>query len=75
MALLPLGQLLLWAAVTKTENCYHCGQPLTLASQLAVHIDGEARAMCCGGCQAVAQAIVDNGLVDYYRKRDALPEA
>ena len=31
--------------------------------------------MCCGGCQAVAQAIVDNGLVDYYRTRDALPDA
>jgi Cu2+-exporting ATPase len=27
------------------------------------------------GCQAVAQAIVDNGLADYYRNRDALPDA
>lgn len=25
--------------------------------------------MCCPGCQAVAQAIVDNGLDDYYRYR------
>jgi Cu2+-exporting ATPase len=25
--------------------------------------------MCCPGCQAVAQAIVDNGLTDYYRYR------
>ncbi len=31
--------------------------------------------MCCAGCQAVAQAIVDNGLDDYYRHRDALPES
>jgi len=31
--------------------------------------------MCCIGCQAVAQAIVDNGLADYYRSRDALPES
>ncbi len=30
--------------------------------------------MCCLGCQAVAQSIVDNGLSDYYRSRDALPE-
>ena len=30
--------------------------------------------MCCYGCQAVAQSIVDNGLDDYYRSRDALPE-
>ncbi len=31
--------------------------------------------MCCFGCQAVAQSIVDNGLSDYYRSRDALPES
>ncbi len=31
--------------------------------------------MCCPGCQAVAQSIVDNGLEDYYRSRDALPES
>ena len=31
--------------------------------------------MCCHGCQAVAQSIVDNGLEDYYRSRDALPES
>jgi hypothetical protein len=33
-----------------------------------------ARHVLHGGCQAVAQAIVDNGLADYYRNRDALPE-
>lgn len=31
--------------------------------------------MCCAGCQAVAQAIVDNKLTDYYRHRDAMPES
>lgn len=31
--------------------------------------------MCCAGCQAVAQAIVANGLTDYYKHRDALPES
>lgn len=31
--------------------------------------------MCCYGCQAVAQSIIDNGLGDYYRSRDALPES
>ena len=31
--------------------------------------------MCCFGCLAVAQAIVDNGLTDYYRSRDAMPES
>ncbi len=38
-------------------------------------IDDQPRAMCCHGCQAVAQSIVDNGLADYYRSRDALPES
>ncbi len=74
----PTGRgfsLFLWVAVTKTDNCYHCGQPTAAGSALVVRIDGEPRAMCCAGCQAVAQAIVDNGLVDYYRKRDALPDA
>ncbi len=31
--------------------------------------------MCCAGCQAVAHAIVGNGLADYYLHRDALPES
>ena len=31
--------------------------------------------MCCNGCLAVARSIVDNGLGDYYRHRDAMPES
>jgi Cu2+-exporting ATPase len=42
---------------------------------LFVEIGGAPRAMCCAGCQAVAQAIVANGLTDYYAHRDALPES
>jgi len=44
---------------------------------LHVHvvIDGVPREMCCAGCEAVAQAIVANGLSDYYRHRDAMPES
>jgi Cu2+-exporting ATPase len=55
--------------------CYHCGLPIPDDLDLSVKIGGEARAMCCYGCQAVAQSIVDNGLDDYYRSRDALPES
>lgn len=57
------------------DNCYHCGQPIPDDIDLPVTIGGEAREMCCYGCQAVAQSIVDNGLADYYRSRDALPES
>ncbi len=48
--------------------CYHCG--LAAASGCAsVVIDGRAQPMCCPGCAAVAQAILDSGLGDYYRTR------
>jgi len=57
------------------EPCYHCGLPIPTGVDFAVEIDGQRRAMCCAGCQAVAQAIVANGLTDYYRHRDALPES
>ncbi len=55
--------------------CYHCGLPIPRDAHLCVEIGGAPRTMCCAGCQAVAQAIVDNGLDDYYRHRDALPES
>lgn len=60
-------------------DCYHCGLPVPdeiLAadpSPFVVAIEGAPRQMCCAGCAAVAQAIVDNGLTDYYRTRDAMP--
>ncbi|HEX5804448.1 MAG TPA: heavy metal translocating P-type ATPase [Azospira sp.] len=54
-------------------NCYHCGQEVPDGTELNVSIDGAPHAMCCLGCQAVAQSIVASGLADYYRNRDALP--
>src|SRR5574343_1090088 len=56
-------------------SCYHCGQSVPADIDLSVSIGGESRTMCCPGCQAVAQSIVDNGLEDYYRSRDAMPES
>lgn len=56
------------------EACFHCGLPVPAGSHWAVEIDGAERAMCCPGCEAVAQAIVDNGLTDYYRSRQSLPQ-
>jgi Cu2+-exporting ATPase len=57
------------------EPCYHCGLPIPAGAVFAVEIDHVRREMCCAGCQAVAQAIVGNGLTDYYRHRDAMPES
>ena len=56
-------------------DCYHCGLPVPAGAEFLVRIEGEARLMCCAGCQAVAQAIVDTGLADYYKHRDAMPES
>ena len=54
--------------------CFHCGLPVPSGSHWSVLIDHLPRAMCCPGCEAVAQSIVDNGLDDYYRNRQQLPD-
>ncbi|WML90204.1 heavy metal translocating P-type ATPase [Thiothrix lacustris] len=64
-------------------GCFHCGQPVPVGALYPVSIDGYTHEMCCTGCQAVAMAIVDNNLTDYYRFRteigdkpdDLVPEA
>ncbi len=56
---------------TAASSCFHCGLPVPAGSHWNVNIGGEAREMCCPGCEAVAQAIVDNGLSDYYQNRNS----
>lgn len=53
------------------QGCFHCGLPVPPGSRYHVVIDGEDRAMCCPGCEAVARAIVAGGLTDFYRYRTA----
>ena len=65
------------------HNCFHCGLPVPESADYRVEIDGQPRDMCCHGCQAVAQAIVDGGLTSFYQHRetpsrkpeDLIPEA
>jgi len=52
-----------------SPDCYHCGEIIPNDFQHAVEIDNKSRYMCCHGCSAVAQAIVDNQLTGYYRHR------
>lgn len=61
------------AAPRPQTECYHCGLPLPRDPHFATTIDGVERKLCCAGCQAVAQIIVDHGLISYYRHRSALP--
>ncbi|HEX5342968.1 MAG TPA: heavy metal translocating P-type ATPase, partial [Duganella sp.] len=51
--------------------CYHCGQPLPEGAAWTVLIAGVEHTMCCPGCAAVAQTIVDLGQENYYRDRTA----
>jgi Cu2+-exporting ATPase len=51
------------------QACFHCGLPVPPGTRFQVEIGGKARAMCCAGCEAVAQAIVDSGLDDFYKYR------
>lgn len=54
-----------------THDCYHCGLPIASHEEGKFNtvILGQQRDMCCPGCLAVAEAIVDNGLEDYYQFR------
>ncbi|MCP4077881.1 MAG: cadmium-translocating P-type ATPase [Gammaproteobacteria bacterium] len=51
------------------DNCFHCGLPLN-GCELTVEIEDQKQPMCCAGCQAVAQAIVNSGNNSYYRFRE-----
>ena len=51
------------------DACFHCGQPIPPGAQYSIRLEGQPKALCCTGCQAVAQAIIDNNLIDYYKFR------
>jgi P-type Cu2+ transporter len=51
------------------ESCFHCGEPVPAGSHYAVTLFGATQALCCGGCQAVAETIIAAELTDYYKTR------
>ncbi|MGJ8692361.1 MAG: heavy metal translocating P-type ATPase [Thalassotalea sp.] len=65
-----------------SNNCFHCNEVIPKGIALFVTINKQDKPMCCYGCQAVSQTIVDNNLTDYYKYRtepankssDLLPE-
>jgi Cu2+-exporting ATPase len=57
--------------LSSSSICFHCGLPVPAGTDFAVNIDGARQPMCCRGCEAVARAIVDGGLGNYYKFRTA----
>lgn len=60
------------SAPDMAQACFHCGLPVPASIRLPVTINGREEWMCCPGCQAVATAIVDGGLDNFYRYRTTL---
>lgn len=51
------------------NHCFHCDELIPQGINLNVTIANTVQPMCCIGCQAVAQTIVDNNLTQYYAVR------
>lgn len=49
--------------------CFHCNEPVLCGDEFQTLINGQPETMCCPGCQAVSQAIIDAGLTNYYKYR------
>jgi Cu2+-exporting ATPase len=60
--------------VLETAGCFHCGLPILPGVDFSAHVFGQPRRMCCHGCQAVAESIIQNGLEEYYHYRTELPK-
>ena len=56
---------------TDATACFHCSLPAD--ATMVAELDGELRYFCCPACRAVASAIIEGGLGDYYHYRDRNP--
>ncbi len=52
-------------------SCFHCGLPVPEGLDISIDYQGEKKPMCCHGCEAVAQAIINSGMDDFYKYRTA----
>ncbi len=53
-----------------TDTCFHCGETIPSDCHLTIQVAGNTKPVCCLGCQAVAQAILNEGLSQYYKFRE-----
>ena len=55
-------------------KCFHCGLHIDPHHNYHTDVLGKRQSFCCLGCCAVADAIVSNGLEDYYHYRSEFAE-
>lgn len=58
-------------ATSQRRACFHCALPVPAGTHFQIRFDGNMRALCCVGCEAVARTIIEAGLEAYYRNRTA----
>lgn len=51
-------------------RCFHCLQPIPKGVELTITFEQQQQPVCCAGCQAVAETIIDHGLSAYYKHRE-----
>ncbi len=57
------------SAILQAGACFHCGLEVPSGTHFNVAILGKNREMCCAGCAAVAEAIMDAGQEAFYAHR------
>ncbi|WP_018690810.1 heavy metal translocating P-type ATPase [Algicola sagamiensis] len=50
-------------------SCFHCGESVPDGFDVTIHYQETDQPVCCFGCEAVANTILQNGMEDYYRYR------
>ncbi|EWH12275.1 heavy metal translocating P-type ATPase [Catenovulum agarivorans DS-2] len=55
-------------------SCYHCQEQVPEQCTLTVTVNGHEKAVCCAGCQAVANVILQGGFDNYYKFRQNAAE-
>lgn len=51
-------------------QCFHCGEPNPPNNDLFIENNQGKQAVCCIGCQAVANSILEGGFSQYYQFRE-----
>jgi len=49
--------------------CFHCGEPVPSTCKLTIEAEGQSQPVCCSGCEAVANLILQSGQSRYYQFR------